>query len=365
MVSNPTKSSPKRYRFKGKKGGEWEHGNELMADLLTGKITLQDRELQAELLDWMLTDKKNVFHNTATNETVFALVAKRGNPLYAAKKNEALNEIIEAADGIEFDSPVDGLRDSRFRQTRLLFFTLTFSHKRFTGEEAWSMIRSTPIEGFDNPCGVLNRLGANITSIFGGNGKLTVKEGDSRGYPAPHIIVVLDRPVLVRRHVGKDGLTTWRLADKHLLERVGKDLASRSRSRKDVEAANADNPIWPYGLMDVQGIVKESKFGRFSNGFTYLFKYLIKTVSLEKFPELEDMSYFSDSGNKSLRTMMFTHLCNKCFRTRDIVFGKAFKGRLGLLKKEDEESSHEWVRVKTIPEWLADYIQRKIIQSWT
>lgn len=359
MGSNPTFSSSSRYRFKGKKGGEWDYGNELMKALYSGRSSLKDESLQADFLDWILTDKVNVFRNRETRELAYALVSKRGNSLYAAKKNETLNEIIEAANSSVLDFPVDGLRDSKFRQTKVLFFTLTFSHKRFTPEEAWSMLRATPIEDCSNPCGILNKFGANITSIFGGNGKLTCKEGDSHGYPAPHVIVILDHPVLVKRHIGKDGTVSWRLADKHFLQRVGKDVVSRSKSWNDVEAANANNPIWPYGLMDVQGIVKDSKFGRFSNGFTYLFKYLIKTVSLEKFPQLNDLSSFTEYSDKSLRTMMFTHLGNKCFRTRDIVFGKAFKDRLGILKKEPHSPSDLWERLKTIPEFLAEYIQRK------
>ena len=42
-------------------------------------------------------------------------------------------------------------------------------------------------------------------------------------------------------------------------------------------------------------------------------------------------------------------LGNKCFRTRDIVFGKAFKDHLGILKKEPHSPSGQWERLKTIP----------------
>jgi hypothetical protein len=72
-------------------------------------------------------------------------------------------------------------------------------------EEAWASLRSTPIEGSKTPHSVLNKLNANITKIFGKHGTLIAKEAQSNGYPAPHMIVVLDRPVMVQRHVGMDG----------------------------------------------------------------------------------------------------------------------------------------------------------------
>ena len=72
-------------------------------------------------------------------------------------------------------------------------------------------------------------------------------------------------------------------------------------------------------------------------------------MSLEKFPRLNDVSSLTEYSDKSLRTMMFTPLDNKCFRTRDIVFGKAFKDHLGILKKEPHSPSGQWERLKMIP----------------
>lgn len=360
MVDEGTVSKPKQHRschFKGTKGGEWKHGAELIADMVMGNKTLQDDDLQKELFDWILTDEKNMFRNKQTQELVFALAAKRGNVAYAAKKGEKLNCILDSVANNEFDHPVDGLRSSKFRHTKILLVTLTFSHQRYTAEEAWALLRSTPLEDIDFECGALNKFGANISSIFGSNGKLTCKEADSKGYPAPHVIIVLDRPVIVKKHNDKDGTVSWRLANDHILRRVGKDEISRRMSREDVERATRNNPIWTHGLMDIKGIIKQDRFGKFSNGFTYVFKYLIKTVSFDRYPELKDLARISDSGNKSLRTMMYTHLGNKCFRTRDIVFGKAFKDRIGLSSNTEPKSEIQWERVKTIPAWLADKIQ--------
>jgi hypothetical protein len=333
---------------------------------------MDDPELQRELLDWIMTDDVNVFRNKQTEQLAYALAPKRGNSAYAAKKGDTLNRVLEAMTGKEFDFPVEGLRDSRYRLTKLILVTLTFSHTRYTKEQAWALLRSTPLEDIDFECGSLNKFGSNISSIFGYNGKLTCKEADSSGYPVPHVIILLDKPVLVKRHNGKDGKISWRLANDHVLKRVGKDEASRKRSREDIEAATLENPIWTHGAMDIKGIIKNERFGRFSNGFTYVFKYLVKTISVKRYPELEEVDTIKDIEDKSLRTVFYTHYGNKSFRTRDIVIGKAFKDRIGLLpmpKMPDEGAEgpegsdgavrpgSEWIRIRTIPEWVAKHIR--------
>ena len=103
-----------------------------MKVLYSCKSSLTDESIQADFLDWILTDKVNMFHNRETRELAYALISKRGNSFYAAKKNETINEIIEAANSSVLDFPVDDLRDNEFRQTQVLSFTLTFSHKRFS-----------------------------------------------------------------------------------------------------------------------------------------------------------------------------------------------------------------------------------------
>jgi len=128
------------YKFKGNKGGEWIHGAELIADLVIGRTALMDDGLQKELLDWIFTDSKNVFRNRRTKELVFTLAAKRGNSVYAAKKNVLLNEIIAALSDMEFDFEVPGLRGLKYRLTRIIFGTLTFSHKRYIAEQAWGLL---------------------------------------------------------------------------------------------------------------------------------------------------------------------------------------------------------------------------------
>jgi hypothetical protein len=47
--------------------------------------------------------------------------------------------------------------------------------------------------------------------------------------------------------------------------------------------------------------------------------------------------------------MLFTHLGNKCFRTRDVSFRKGFKDRIGMLPEEKPEGTVLWKRIRTVP----------------
>ena len=58
-----------------------------------------------------------------------------------------------------------------------------------------------------------------------------------------------------------------------------------------------------------------------------------------------------------MRTMLFTHMGNKCFRTRDVSFGKGFKDRIGLLPEPMTKEASPWKRVKTISELEYGLIQ--------
>ena len=42
------------------------------------------------------------------------------------------------------------------------------------------------------------------------------------------------------------------------------------------------------------------------------------------------------------------NLGNKCFRTRDVSFGKGFKDRIGMLPEEKPSEATKWKRVRTV-----------------
>ncbi|MBE6519396.1 MAG: hypothetical protein E7Z70_07695 [Thermoplasmata archaeon] len=354
-LGNVLKSIPKP-NFRTDKSGDWTHeSQELMFELVEEDLSMLDPELQAEFLDWVESSDYNKFRNKESGEFVYALVAKRGNVPYAVRKMKKRDALVDALDGKAFDHPIPGSHDKRM--TRLLLITPTFAQYLLSMEEAWASLRSTPIEGSKTPFNLLNKLNANITKIFGKHGTLIAKEAQANGYPAPHIIVVLDRPVMVKRHVGKDGRISWRLCDSRILNRIGKGDMMRKLCRGSYRDAIAKNPIWKYGFIDFEGIVTEegSKSGR--DALMYPFKYLVKCLTEDGSSSIKDLKDISSVKDKSLRTMLFTHLGNKCFRTRDISSGKGFKDRVGMLPEKKSDEPSQWKRIKTITGYEYNFIK--------
>ncbi len=217
-------------------------------------------------------------------------------------------------------------------------------------EDAWFLLSS---EG-----GELNNFGANISSIFGHNGKIVVKEAQSRGYPAAHLLIILDRSILVKRHSSRDGKQSWRLANRRDQARVGKTDKDRRRAFTDPDSFK-DNPIWSHGIMDIKGIVRGERFMGSRNELSYIYKYMVKSIDLKRSPELMEAGSIDEISNPSLRTALWTHFCNKCFRTRDLNIGKAFKDKIGLLPETSPEGPSPWIRLRTIPSWVGDIIRAK------
>ena len=346
-----------KVKHRTKHAGDWPFNPKgLMVDLVSNNISMKDSKFQATFLDWMETPDYNKFLNKESGEFVYAQVAKRGNVPYVIRKSDKMKSLSDAIEGKIFDHPLPGFRDRRM--TRLLLITLTFDQKQFTPEKAWASLRSKPIEGVETSYNLLNKLNANISKIFGKHGTLISKEAQSNGYPAPHIIVVLDKPVMVKRHIGKDGYVSWRLCDPCILNRIGKGDLMRKLYRDNPRSAISKNPIWKNGFIDFEGVVSEegSKSGR--DATRYTFKYLVKSVTEDGAFCIKDCNDISSVDNKSLRTMLFTHLGNKCFRTRDVSFGKGFKECIGMLPEAPKVSSDSvWKRIRTVNQFEYNWIQ--------
>ena len=292
--------------------------------------------------------------NLETGETIYAQSAKRGDVVYATRKTKKRDAVKNAIEGKIFDYPVKGFRNRRM--TRLLLCTVNFDRSKFTCEEAWAALRSTPIEGLDYTFNVINKLNANISKIFGKHGTLTSKEAQSSGYPAPHMIFILDEPVMVERHVGKDNKVSWRLCDQKILNRVGKGSIMRRLARTDYRMAIKKNPIWKYGFIDFEGIVSEEGSRSGKDAITYPFKYLVKCLTQDGKNSIKDVPDINLVKDKDKRTMLFTHLGNKCFRTRDVSFGKGFKDRIGMLPEAKKEGPSEWKRIRTLTGYEYNFI---------
>ena len=354
-VSEALRSIPEIKRRTSQSGCWPFKPEELVKQLVNGDMSISDPYLQATLLDWMESEDYNQFVNLDTGDVIYKRSAKRGNLVYAARKTKKRDALKEVLKGKVFDAPVKGFRNRRM--TRLVLCTANFDRTKFTAEEAWAALRSSPVEGLDYRYNLLNKLNANISKIFGKHGTLISKEAQSSGYPAPHLIFLLDEPVMVERHAGKGGKVSWRFCDPRILNRVGKGPLMRKLSRTDHRKAIDMNPIWKHGFIDFEGIVSEEGSRSGTDAVTYPFKYLVKCLTQDGSASIKDIPDINSVKDKGMRTMLFTHMGNKCFRTRDVSFGKGFKDRIGLLPELKTEEASPWKRVKTISELEYGLIQ--------
>ena len=306
---------------------------------MRGDVRLLDDWLQMTFLDYLEKQERCEFYNHETHEFYYPPVAKRGNLPYAIKKGETCDRIAEAMSKIQFDEPVPGFRN--LKKTRLLFVTLTFDPDRFTPEEAWAALKSTRPDGSENRYNLINNLDANVSRILGTHGKLVSKEAQANGYPAPHLLIVLDTPVIVRRKKLRGDIVRWFVEDTELLRMLGKDEESRRRFRKDYKAAIDANPVWKNGFFDIEGVVSDQKFLGRKNVLRYLFKYMSKCLTRDHCHSTSSLRTIKDCKDHNLLVALYTHMCNKCFRNRDITYGKGFKERIGMLLKNQEQKDDD------------------------
>ena len=180
----PPKPNKSEHRRSSDWYGEWHYDRRgLRSDLVEGKVSLDSRLHQDRFLDWMRDESMIVFQDRETKEKAYSPVCRRENRSYALKKAKQRNEFLEAIRGKALDFPVGS--NPNIRDTCALLITLTFDKNRYSKEEAWACLSSTPIDGFDLTTGVLNNLTANLRAIFGPLCKITVKEAQEDGYPAP------------------------------------------------------------------------------------------------------------------------------------------------------------------------------------
>ena len=329
----------------------------LIVDLTNGNRSIHDPDIQERLLKWMSDEQYNLFLNEQTGERIYATVRKRGNRAYAARTTEQKNKLCRALDGKEFDYPIGGR--GVVRMTRLLFITVNFDRDTYSPDQAWYAIRSTPVEGCKHDYNVLNKLNANLTKIFGKHHILTCKEAQASGYPAPHIIVILEKPVRVKLH-DNNGKKSWRIDDPKILRRIGKDPVLRKWAFKNHKKMMRMHPIWKHGFIDFQGIVKGYKVHGKRDAFTYAFKYLTKCLTESSSERIESLPSINTIEDPGLRTTLFTHLGNKCFRTRDITFTKKFVEALGGLEDDDGFAKGDgWKRIRTVPAFVVEIIRER------
>lgn len=289
----------------------------------SGQFSVNMDRAVAGFFNWLSTDYLLTFENKVTGETFKTIGPKRGNKPYARRKWQKVNGINEGMDKLRFDFDIAGHRPI-VKNCHMLLITTTFDQK-VSMDEAWFSISSHG--------GELNKFRANLTKIFGSKATICVKEAQSNGYPAPHILVLLDRPIRVRRHAGRKK-TSWRLESKDTLKRV--------------------KGAWKWGFVDVEAVVMASsgKYRGYRTPVNYLSKYLTKHMDLTKYPELQTVRGIEDVP-KELRTPVYTHVWNKILRSRDFFVSKAFKQRLNNPEFRPSTDAAEMIE----SDWFLDSIE--------
>lgn len=163
----------------------------------------------------------------------------------------------------------------------------------------------------------------------------------------------------VKLHNGRMG-QSWRIMDPHILRRIGKDPAIRRLSRTRHMDAIRMNPIWKHGFIDVQGIVKGTRFRNRRDAVSYAYKYLTKSLTNDHGEEVSQLDSISDCRTKGQRIALWGRLCNKSFGLRDITFRKKVKEYLDILPDEPAESEDtptRWEFMRTIPKSVYNNMQ--------
>ncbi len=290
---SPMELSPRdAKRLAGPEGEtKWVYDSPGILDLLhKGLIKLDERDMVETFFSWIGQECYVNLINNSTGEYLELLSPKRGNSAYARNKRKKASEIYQGLKRLDWDYSVPHTRNL-VRDTHLLLVTLTFNQRTMRKEEAWRLLTAKGK--------AFNRFSANLSKIFGMKATWKVKEATKSGYPAPHILVMVDRPVRAFRYKMR-----WRMQSEKGLERLRR--------------------AWPYGFIDVQAVIS-GRVGRYGV-VAYLMKYLTKSLSVRA-----RTSGFLDSEQwKKDRAAVLTHVWNKVFRCRDVL-SKAFKHRLNSL----------------------------------
>ena len=313
-IENTTENKENLCQNRKSPFGRWIYNSKSYRRKLgDGKASIDLDHATKNYFEWLSVGYQLNFSNKVTKDGFSVISPKRGNREYSLKKYKKIRELERSMSGMQFDFSIPGHRNN-IRKTHLLFITLTYA-QTITREKAWHTITTDGQE--------LNRFKANLTKIFGSKATITVKEAQKNGYPAPHILILLDKPIKILRHHGKRGLS-WRLANKGLLRRI--------------------KGCWSWGYSDVEAIVKGGggRYRGYSSPIRYLGKYLTKSFDLTELSNGNKIESLNDIPNDR-RTHFFTHLFNKIFQSRDIYISKAFKDRLNSNRFEEEkEEGTNW-----------------------
>ena len=226
--------------------------------------------IKEQFINYVSDDKYSVLYNPKEDKYIFPLAPKRGNKSYAYKQGKKFKPIMKAFEERSFSKAVNS-RLAKYLTSALLI-TFTYDHKLWTIPDAWRSVTSA-----------VNSFKSYLTKTLKiSYGSFLSKEGTKSGYPAPHLIILLDNTVAAFRHRGK-----WRVQSQSLVNDLKNAWARYSCG----------------SFCDIQAIV-EGKVGK-RNAISYALKYATKTVSLDL-----------DNPND---TAIYTHAFQKLYNLRNQV----------------------------------------------
>ena len=238
--------------------------------------------------NWSNVKEYTFLKNEDTDKIIYCLNSKRGNDTYARKQKLKFEDIQKGFDNkvMDFPSARKGFRDGiKYRFSYGLFITFTIDQNQMSDLDAWK-----------NTTRMLNQFKAILTKKFGSHyASLIVKEANGSGYPAPHMIVLLDKPVEAFLHRSNTtGKYSWRIQDQKIVNFFHDAWARYSMG----------------SFLDIQAIV-DGSIGSAGKVSYYITKYISKSVDLHN------------------KTALYTHTGQKLFNLRDMI-SASFRQRLDI-----------------------------------
>ena len=173
----------------------WKFDDEVLHDaIVSGCYLVNERELLDSFFDWHSLERVTVLSDLDGNQ-IKLQAPRRGNYSYARKKKRVRDYLDDGIKKLKLWWPVGGR--SKLFYTHMILFTLTFLRLSdpYDKQRQWQNL-TNEVAKFRYK--LSRSLGISISSF-------TVKEGCADGYPAPHVLIMFDRPLLVYRHVSRSG----------------------------------------------------------------------------------------------------------------------------------------------------------------
>ena len=304
----------------------WKYDeHELRASLSAGAVSVDETILYHDFMAWLNDASIITLRDVTTGETVRKLSPKRGNIAYARKYVKRLSGLQAGLEGLSFDEPLSVGRD-KYRRCMAFLITVTYDHTKISCQEAWHNV-SDDLTVFKIMA--KRALGAGMIQ------SIAVKEGSESGYPAPHIFMIIDRPLTCFKWAGKKShVVTYRLQSRETL----------------TDLQNA----WKRGYIDVQAVVggQVGDKGHKRKLCHYLFKYLTKAVKPDAVNPSPDEPNAVDDFGLGLKTFAW----QKLFRLRPLHISAGFKALVNHAVRLDTALSESQQPLNSV--WRFDSSQR-------